>query len=187
LPQPTDILSGVHLSDRPQVSASLAGALEAWRQVVGAEHMRTDEPLLAAAQTATFATSQRVTAVVAPGNRQEVQECVRIANSHQVPIYPVSTGKNWGYGSRVPTHDGAVLLDLGRMNRIVAFDEQLAYVTVEPGVTMRDLYAFLVERGSSLMMTVTGASPESSLIGNISERGIGQGPYADRFNHVCAL
>ncbi len=177
----------IHLSGQPQVSTNLAGALEAWRQVVGPEKVRTDEPLLAAAQTATFATSQRVLAVVAPGNRQEVQACVRIANSHQVPIYPVSKGKNWGYGSRVPTHDSSVVMDLERMNRIVAFDEQLAYVTLEPGVTMRDLHTFLVERGSNLMMSVTGGPPESSLIGNTIERGIGQGPYADRFNHVCAL
>jgi 4-cresol dehydrogenase (hydroxylating) len=177
----------IHLPDQPQVSANLAGALDAWRHVVGAGQVRTDEPLLAAAQTATFATLQRVLAVVTPGNRQEVQACVRIANSHQIPIYPVSKGKNWGYGSRVPTQDGAVLLDLGRMNRIVAVDEQLAYAVVEPGVTMRDLHAFLVERSSNLMMTVTGAPPESSLIGNTMERGIGQGLYADRVNHVCAL
>jgi 4-cresol dehydrogenase (hydroxylating) len=52
---------------------------------------------------------------------------------------------------------------------------------------MRQLHAFLAERGSNLMMSVTGAHPESSLIGNIVERGIGQGPYADRFSHVCAL
>jgi 4-cresol dehydrogenase (hydroxylating) len=143
--------------------------------------------LLAAAQTATFATTQRVLAEVAPGNRQEVQECVRIANRHQVPLYPLSKGKNWGYGSRVPTHDGSVILDLGRMSRVVAFNEQLAYVTIEPGVTMRDLHAFLAEQGSHLMMSVTGGPPDSSLIGNTVERGIGQGPYADRFNHVCAL
>jgi hypothetical protein len=44
--------------------------------------------------------------------------------------YPISRGKNWGYGSRVPARDGCVLLDLGRMNRIVGFSEKLAYVTV---------------------------------------------------------
>ena len=64
-----------------------------------------------------------------------------------MPIYPISTGKNWGYGSRVPLHDG-VLVDLGRMNRIVDFDEELAYVTIEPGVTQRQLHAFLQERGA---------------------------------------
>jgi 4-cresol dehydrogenase (hydroxylating) len=177
----------IHLSGEPEVSADLAGALEAWRKVVGPENVGTDAPRLAAAETATFATSQRVLAVVAPGNRHEVQRCVQIANSHQVAIYPVSQGKNWGYGSRVPTGDGSVVLDLGRLNRIVEWDERLAYVTLEPGVTMRQLHAFLAERGSNLMMSVTGAHPESSLIGNIVERGIGQGPYADRFSHVCAL
>ena len=69
----------IHSSSQPQVSTSsnLAAALEAWRQVVGPENVRTDAPLLVAAQTATFATTERVLAVVAPGNRQEVQECVR--------------------------------------------------------------------------------------------------------------
>src|SRR4029079_16184292 len=28
-------------------------------------------------------------------------------------------------------------------------------------------------------------SPDSSLIGNVVERGIGKGPYGDRFAHVC--
>lgn len=51
----------------------------------------------------------------------------------RVPVYPTSRGRSWGFGSRVPAADGCVLLDLGRMNRIVGFDERLAYVTVEPG------------------------------------------------------
>ena len=37
-------------------------------------------------------------------------------------LHPVSSGKNWGYGSRVPTSDG-VSLDLGRLNRILDFDQ----------------------------------------------------------------
>jgi 4-cresol dehydrogenase (hydroxylating) len=35
-----------------------------------------------------------VPAVLRPGRRQEVEECVRIAHRCRVPIYPVSTGKN---------------------------------------------------------------------------------------------
>ena len=122
---------------------------------------------LASAGTGTFATSSRVLAILRPGNRDHVQEIVRTANRHRVPLYPFSTGKNWGYGSRVPARDG-VLVDLGRMNRIVAFDEQLAYVTIEPGVTQRQLYAYLQERGSRLWMDATGASPDCSVIGNTS-------------------
>ena len=70
-------------------------------------------------------------AVLRPGTREEVQTCVRVANRARVPLYPISSGRNWGYGSRAPVSD-AVLLDLSRLNRIREFNEQLAYVTVEP-------------------------------------------------------
>ena len=83
--------------------------------------------------------------------------------------------------------DGSVLLDLSRMNRIVDFNEDLAYVTVEPGVTQGQLYAFLRERGSRLWMDATGASPDCSLIGNTMERGFGHTPYGDHFAQVCGL
>ena len=64
---------------------------------------------------------------------------MRIANRWKVAVYPISSGRNWGYGSRVPAADGCVLLDLGRMNQIVDFNEELGYVTVEPGVTQAQL------------------------------------------------
>jgi 4-cresol dehydrogenase (hydroxylating) len=78
-------------------------------------------------------------------------------------------------------------MELGRMNRILAYDEKLAYLTVEPGVTFRQAYTWLKERGSPLFITTIGGSPEGSLIGNALERGDGRGPHADIFNHVCGL
>lgn len=161
--------------------------LEEWRKVLGAEHVLTDAATLSAAGSATFATSNRVPAVIRPGNREEVRACVRVANEHRAPIYPVSTGKNWGYGSRVPPADGYVLMELHRLDRITDYDEKLAYVTVEPGVTFRQLYGFLREKGSNLMLSVTGSTPDSSPIGNALERGAGSGPYPDRAAHVCGL
>ncbi len=162
-------------------------ALAAFAEAVGAAHVIADDAPLAAAGSATFATSQRVSAIVRAGSREEVQACLRVANQLRVPVYPVSRGKNWGFGSRVPVRDGSVLLDLGRMNRIVDFDEALAYVTVEPGVTFADLYAFLRERGSRLFASSTGGSPYASVVGNALERGDGSGPLGDRAAHACAL
>src|ERR1700744_1263135 len=104
-------------------------ALEAFRAAVGPEHVLTDPAALASAMTATFATSAGVPAIVRPASREEVQACFRVANRFRVPLYPTSRGKNWGFGSRVPAADGCVVLDLGRMNRVVDFDETLAYVT----------------------------------------------------------
>jgi 4-cresol dehydrogenase (hydroxylating) len=111
---------------------------------------------------------------------------MRIANQFRVPVYPISSGKNWGYGSRVPAHDG-VLLDLGRLNRILEFDEDLAYVTIEPGVTQQQLHDFLREVKSNLWMDATGASPDCSIIGNTLERGFGHTPMGDHCGNACGL
>src|SRR5690242_2557318 len=154
---------------------------------VGAEHVITDPACLRAAETATFPSHNRIPAIVRPANRAEVQECLRVANRFQVPVYPVSSGKNWGYGSRVAPVSGCLLLELGRMNRILDFSEQLAYVTVEPGVTQAQLYDFLRARGSALWMDATGASPDCSLIGNALDRGFGHTPYGDHFANSCGL
>ncbi len=161
-------------------------AAEEWSDLLGVANVRTGVSDRSRAETATFATTQRVPALIRPGSLEEVQECVRIAARHRIPIYPVSTGMNWGYGSSVPVRD-AVLLDLSRMNRIVDYDEKLAFVTLEPGVTQRQLYDFLTGRNSPLWMDATGADPGTSLIGNILERGFGHTPYGDRFANICGI
>ncbi|AKT41174.1 FAD-binding oxidoreductase [Chondromyces crocatus] len=165
----------------------LERALAAFREVLGTAHVSTDESARAAAETATFATTHRIPAIISPGSAAEVEACVRIAREHGVPLYPVSTGKNWGYGSRVPTSDGAIVLSLARMNRILDFNEELAYVAIEPGVTMRQLVAYLNDRGSRLMLSVTGSTPDSSVVGNICDRGFGAGVNAERIAHICNI
>jgi len=158
-----------------------------WVHAIGSQYVITSLEELREAGTATFSTAQVIPAILRPGTREEVQACVRIANLHRVALYPISSGKNWGYGSRVPAADNCVLLDLGRMNRIVDFSEDLAYVTVEPGVTQRQLFEFLRDRKSGLWMDATGASPECSLVGNAMERGFGHTPYGDHFACGCGF
>ncbi len=167
-------------------SSGLDGALRDWEAAIGAAFVVRDPGALRSASTATFATQSQVEAILRPATRDEVQACVRIANRHRVPVHPVSTGKNWGYGSRAPNADG-VLLELGRLDRILELDEALAYVTLEPGVTQRQLHEFLRARGSRLWMDATGASPDCSIIGNAMERGFGHTPMADHAGNACAL
>ena len=162
-------------------------ARDAWAAIVGAENVIASQELREAAATATFHTERRIPLIVRPGSREDVQACVRIAAEHRIPLYPVSTGLNWGYGSRVPASADNVVLDLGRLRRIVDFSEDLAYVTVEPGVTQQQLFDFLRERGSRLWMDATGTSPAASLIGNTMERGFGHTPLADHFANACAF
>lgn len=157
----------------------LEGALAAWSAAVGHEHVDATPAVLDAASRATYATRARPSAVVRPGTVAEVQACVRVAAGSGVPLWPLSTGKNWGYGSRVPGADGAVILDLSRLHRIVQYDPEMGFVTVEPGVTQAQLHAFLADQGGTHWLDATGSTPDASLIGNIMERGFGVTPYGD--------
>jgi FAD/FMN-containing dehydrogenase len=69
-----------------------------------------------------------------------VQQIVRIANHYRIPLYPISTGRNLGYGGPAPTYSGSVVVDLKRMNRILDVNEDNASCLVEPGVSYFDLY-----------------------------------------------
>jgi 4-cresol dehydrogenase (hydroxylating) len=161
--------------------------LLAWERVLGREYVVTEASKLNGAATATFFSYQRIPAILYPKTRKQLQDCLRIASDNAVPVYPVSTGKNWGYGSTVPTVNNCVLINLSRMNRILDFNENLAYVTIEPGVTQQQLTDYLREQGSKLWIDATGSSPDCSLIGNSIERGFGHTPYGDHSSNICGF
>ena len=162
----------------------LAEALAAWQGLLGEDRVVLDHKTLSLASTATFATTARVAALLRPNSTAQVQGCLRIASAHGIAVHPVSQGRNWGLGSRVPPTDTSVLLDLGSMCRILDFDETLAYITVEPGVTFRQVSTFLRARGSGLFCAVIGGAADASLVGNAVERGDGIGPYGRRADYA---
>ena len=169
------------------LEAKWRSAVVEWQAALGSDAVIVDPAQLGAVETTTFSTEQKIPAILRPSSREEVQRCLSIANRFDVPVYPRSSGKNWGYGSGVPPQDLCAILDLSRMNRILAFDEKLAYVTVEPGVTQQQLFDFLALKKSALWMDATGSSPHTSIIGNTMERGFGHTPQGDHFAHSCGL
>lgn len=174
------------MAERQQQRA-IEDAIEEWTAVLGSAYVISDVTHRGAAERATFETGQKIPVILRPLDPQQVSQTVGIANRHGIPLYPVSSGKNWGYGSRVPPVTGCALVDLSRMDQIVEFNEQLGYVTVQPGVTQKALIKFLKHQKSKLWMDATGSSPDCSLIGNAMERGFGHTPYGDHFSHVCGL
>ncbi len=169
------------------MSQPIEKALELWAQILTPNQIITDQKTLEQYETATYKTQQRISAILKPANREQVQKITKIANQYKTPLYPISTGKNWGYGSCLPTADGSVIVDLSSMNRIIKLSKELAYVTLEPGVTQKQLYEFLQSENTGLWMDATGASSECSIIGNTLERGFGHTPKGDHFSNVSGL
>ncbi|WAS90440.1 FAD-binding oxidoreductase [Nannocystis punicea] len=160
-------------------------ALAAFRTIVGEAHVLADPEARRAAARATFSTTNAPACVVRPGTLAELQACVRAAADARVPVYPSSRGRNLGYGSRVPTRDGSVLLELARLDRIGEVDRELGAVAIEPGVT----FAALAERlrGSGFTIARTGAPADASVLANGLERGIGRGRHGARAERLCGL
>ena len=113
-------------------------------------------------------------AVLQPSSRDELTHWLK--NRHKgrgvsLPVYPISTGFNWGLGSRVAPADGCVLLDLSRLNRILYLDVDLGVAVVEPGVTQGQLAKAL--EGTPFFLNCTASSAHTSLVGSALERGLG--------------
>lgn len=162
-------------------------ALQAWRLLLGPSRVLTEPSVLAPYAASTSANPISPLAVLCPLSHGEVVAIVRSAGEFDIPLYPLSTGRNWGYGDACPSSEGQVIVDLGGMNRILAADPELAYTVIEPGVTQAQLAGHLAQQGLPLWMDCTGAGPDTSLVGNILERGFGHTPYGNRMLHVAGM
>mgnify|MGYP006278331571 CR=1 FL=1 len=161
--------------------------IDALKHAIGEDRVLLDEAQLAPYHLALIPVDRRIPGAVKPRSVEEVQEVVKIAHAHRVPLYPISTGRNWGYGSANPARDDTLILDLSDMNRIVEVNTELAYAVIEPGVSQQQLYEHLEQHHTGLMMDPTGSGPRCSVVGNTLERGYGITAYGDHFEALCGM
>ena len=171
------------LTPHPPKATAGEGLLASLTGILSPEHVLADDATLDRYSRTNSIFSSRPACVVRPADTAQVQAVVRAVAAHEAHLHPISAGRNWGYGSACATRGGAVILDLGRMNRIIEINEELAYCVIEPGVTQGDLYKELRRRGSRLWCDVTGAGLGASLTGNTLDRGFGHTRYGD---HVAS-
>lgn len=126
-------------------------------------------------------------AVVYPSSTEDVQTIVRWANETGYPLYPISLGRNLGYGGSAPRVPGGIVVDLGkRMHKILNIDGDNASCVVEPGVTYFRLYEEIQARGLPLWIDTPDLGG-GSLLGNAMDRGVGYTPYGDHWAMHCGM
>lgn len=162
-------------------------AVAAMRAAVGDAQVSTEAADLDRAGKATIPDPKRPALIVFPASTSEVAAILRICAEHKLPVWPVSTGRNWGYGSATAVREGSVLLRLARMNRILEVNERVAYAVIEPGVTYRQLRSHLDANYPDLWCDTTDGPPEGSVIGNALDRGLGVSHYGDHFATLCGM
>ncbi len=156
-----------------------------WVDVVRAEQIDASASTIERYARSTIPWTTTPSCVLYPESTDDVVAITKLATAKGLPIYPISRGRNWGYGDACAPSDGMAIVDLGRMNTILEVDETLAYTVVEPGVTQGQLFERL--QGSGLWMDATGAGPDASVVGNALERGFGHTRYGDHVQTICGL
>ncbi len=166
---------------------AVADAVHEWRTILGAERVDDSDAGRAAYARSTAGSGTTPLCILYPQTTAEVQALVRVAVAQGVVLYPISRGHNWGYGDACAPTQGAAIVDLSRMNRIVELNVELGYAVIEPGVSQQQLYEYLRDNGTGLWIDATGAGRDASFVGNTLDRGFGHTRYGDHFLTACGM
>lgn len=126
-----------------------AALLEKLAEIVGADAVRTDDAALALAASDVHLTGERPLAVIRPTNAVALAAAVAAATGQGVAVLPRGGGLSYtgGYASPTPR---AITIDLGAMNRILHVSAEDMVITVEAGVTWKQINAALKPLGLRL-------------------------------------
>jgi len=124
-----------------------ADALEALRAELPATAFVDDAEALAARSVdASFIPpAGRPLCLIAPASTEEVSAVLRIADSRGIPVVP--QGGLTGLAGGASAVEGAVLLDLSRMDKVLRVDPVDQIAVVQPGVITADLNAAVTAHG----------------------------------------
>lgn len=153
--------------------------------IFGGDHAFFDEVAIKKYQRNVCASERKIIGVVFPRNENEIIKLIALAREFNIPLYPLSTGCNYGLGSRLPVEDYHLVVDLSRMKRILSFDNELGIIRIEPGVSQNDIADYLKKQDADFILNVTGSSAHSSVVGNALERGVGH--FGTRVSEVISL
>ena len=158
----------------------ISSAIETLTKIVGAENVLTDpydlDRYSADALTpsrafgAESAFDRLANAVVRPSTTEQVSQIVSLAAGEGIPLVPYGGGTGV-MGGTLPVR-GGLIVDMGRMNRILNVNATDLTAEVEGGVVLEDLVEALA--GHGLMPGHDPYSvPIATVAGTISTNGVG--------------
>ena len=120
--------------------------------------------------------------VVLPETTSDVQKIVAAAASRKIPLIPKGGGSS-RTGMLVPLR-GGIVVDTIKMNKVVEVNVPELYVTVQPGITLKELETYLQDFGLALNQE-QGSFKVATVGGAISTSGFSRkhqkyGTIADR-------
>jgi FAD/FMN-containing dehydrogenase len=145
--------------------------LVAIANAVSSEALITDQAQCAFYAQDVFTKGPAPLAVFRPGNVSELSSGVAVATASGVAIVPRGGGMSYTSGYVAPSA-GALIVDMGRMQRIVAINKVDMTVTVEAGCTWHALYEALHPMGLRTPAWGTLSGLYASVGGGMAQNGM---------------
>jgi FAD/FMN-containing dehydrogenase len=146
---------------------SLTGLASALPELLGSEGLLLDLPSRLAASADLLEPGGLAAMVVRPAHSTELARAVALISATGLPLVPRGGGFTYVRGYTTPQSD-FVAVDLRRMNRILEISERDMYITVEAGVTWKQIYDALKPLGLRLPFFGTFSGRRATVGGGLS-------------------
>jgi FAD/FMN-containing dehydrogenase len=162
--------------------------LEEIRSLVGDDRMTTDALECTYYSQDVYTRAAPAAVVVAPADTQQLAAVVKAAVKAGNAVIARGGGMSYTKGY-VPSEENSVLIDMGRMNRILEINQEDMYVTVEAGVTWSALHQALEGTGLRTPFWGTLSGRYATVGGGLSQNCIfwGSGRYGSAADSVLAM
>src|SRR5438270_4744904 len=125
------------------------GLLAQLAQAVGAENLFTDLDDRRWYSTDLYEAGALCAAAIRPQDKQSLARAVGMATSAGYAVVPRGGGLTY-VGGYTPVREETVVVDVSALNRIVEVAPDDMFITVEAGVTWKEIYEALRPRGLRL-------------------------------------
>ena len=162
--------------------------IEGIANTVGSENLLLDAYACSFYAQDVYTKSLSALAVVRPGNTQELCAVVKSLTEAGHAVIPRGGGMSYT-GGYVPVLKGSVIIDLGRMNKIITINKEDMYVTVESGCTWKALHEALENTGLRTPFWGTLSGIKATVGGGLSQNSVfwGSGQFGSAVDSVISL
>ena len=170
------------------IAADPSTVVEDITAIVGAGSVLTDERSCSFYSQDIYTKALPALAVAQPESAAQVAGVVAAATQRGHAVVARGGGMSYTSGY-VPAEPDTILLDLGKLNRVVECNTEDMYVTVETGCTWKDLYEALKGTGCRTPYWGTLSGIKATVGGSMSQNSIfwGSGRYGSAVDSVLSL
>ena len=169
-------------------AANNSTVIEAMAAIAGADYVLTDERNCSYYSQDIYTRALPALAVVRPGSTAEVAGVAAAATQRGHAVVTRGGGMSYTSGY-VPAEADTILIDMGRLNRVVECNTEDMYVTMEAACTWKDLHAALRGTGCRTPYWGTLSGIKATVGGSLSQNSIfwGSGRYGSAADSVLSL